>query len=181
MTAKHGALARLSPRRRRPRDERGAVAVEFALILPVLVLLLLGITTAGVAYSKAISLTNAVREGSRFAATGDSASTTWATDSIARIRAVQTDDAATETAICVQLWKQGTGEVKVSCSQGNGSISPALATTDANFPPVPTGLTPGTCVVRVLAARNYKVTLGLLPSLGGTTKRGSVARYERIC
>ncbi len=50
-------------------DERGAVAVEFALVLPVLVMLLLGITTAGLSYSHAIGLTNAVREGSRFGAT----------------------------------------------------------------------------------------------------------------
>lgn len=163
----------------RARGEGGAVAVEFALIVPVLVMLLLGMVTAGVTYSRGISMTNAVREGARFGAVGDSSSTTWASDTISRIRVTQIDDSSSDTAICVQLWKQGTGEVKVLCSQGNGSVSPALATADAAFPAVPTGLTTGTCVVRVLAARNYQVTLGIFPALKGTMKRGSVARYER--
>ncbi len=33
-------------------QQRGAVAVEFALVLPILVMLLLGTVTAGVAYSR---------------------------------------------------------------------------------------------------------------------------------
>lgn len=168
----------LTPRARR-RSESGAVAVEFALIVPILVMLLLGMVTAGVTYSRGISMTNAVREGARFAAVGDSSSASWATDTISRIRATQIDDSSSETAICVQLWKQGGGEIKVSCSQGNGSVSPALATTDASFPAVPSGLSTNTCVVRVLAARNYQITLGIFPALRGTMKRGSVARYER--
>lgn len=46
-------------------DERGAVAVEFALVLPVLLLLLLGIVEFGHAYNAQISLTHAAREGAR--------------------------------------------------------------------------------------------------------------------
>ena len=45
--------------------ERGAVAVEFALLAPVLILLLLGIMEFGRAYNVQISLTNAAREGVR--------------------------------------------------------------------------------------------------------------------
>jgi Flp pilus assembly protein TadG len=45
--------------------ERGAVAVEFALLAPVLILLLLGITEFGRAYNVQISLTNAARVGVR--------------------------------------------------------------------------------------------------------------------
>ena len=49
-----------------PRNsERGAVAVEFALLAPVLVLLLLGIMEFGRAYNAQVSLTNAAREGVR--------------------------------------------------------------------------------------------------------------------
>jgi hypothetical protein len=49
--------------------ERGAALVEFALILPVLLTLALGIFSAGLAYNRQIALTNAAREASRFGAT----------------------------------------------------------------------------------------------------------------
>ncbi|MET3920462.1 TadE family protein [Arthrobacter sp. UYEF20] len=46
-------------------SERGAVAVEFALLAPVLVMLLLGIMEFGRAYNVQITLSNAAREGVR--------------------------------------------------------------------------------------------------------------------
>ena len=52
--------------------ERGAVAVEFALLAPVLVMLLLGITEFGRAYNIQISLSSAAREGVRVMAIGNS-------------------------------------------------------------------------------------------------------------
>jgi Flp pilus assembly protein TadG len=47
------------------RSEDGAVAVEFALLLPILVVLLLGIMEFGLLYNAQITLTNAAREGAR--------------------------------------------------------------------------------------------------------------------
>jgi Flp pilus assembly protein TadG len=47
------------------RTEDGAVAVEFALLLPLLVALLLGIMEFGLLYNAQITLTNAAREGVR--------------------------------------------------------------------------------------------------------------------
>jgi Flp pilus assembly protein TadG len=47
------------------RSERGAVAVEFALVLPVLLLLVMGIMEFGRAYNAQLSLTHAAREGVR--------------------------------------------------------------------------------------------------------------------
>ncbi|WLQ06861.1 TadE/TadG family type IV pilus assembly protein [Arthrobacter oryzae] len=46
-------------------SERGAVAVEFAIVLPVLLALVLGIMEFGRAFNAQISLTNAAREGVR--------------------------------------------------------------------------------------------------------------------
>ena len=46
-------------------SERGAVAVEFAILAPVLVMILLGIMEFGRAYNAQVSLTNAAREGVR--------------------------------------------------------------------------------------------------------------------
>lgn len=55
------------------RGGRGQSLVEFALILPVLVILLLGIIDFGMGLRSYISLTNATREGARFAAVGNTA------------------------------------------------------------------------------------------------------------
>ena len=52
------------------REERGAVVVEFALVLPLLVLFVFGIVEFGRAYSTKIELAAAVREGVRTAALG---------------------------------------------------------------------------------------------------------------
>ncbi|WP_395398339.1 TadE/TadG family type IV pilus assembly protein [Arthrobacter sp. UC242_113] len=46
-------------------SDRGAVAVEFALLAPVLIMLLLGIMEFGRAYNTQITLSNAAREGAR--------------------------------------------------------------------------------------------------------------------
>jgi hypothetical protein len=54
--------------RRRARDERGAVAVEFAIIAPILILLVLGIIEFGFGYHAWDSTQNAAREGARVAA-----------------------------------------------------------------------------------------------------------------
>lgn len=54
-------------------SERGAAAVEFALILPVLLIMLLGIIEFGRAYSTQITLTQAAREGVRVMAIKDDA------------------------------------------------------------------------------------------------------------
>jgi Flp pilus assembly protein TadG len=45
--------------------DRGAVAVEFALVLPVLLLALVGIVEFGRVFNAQIVLTNAAREGAR--------------------------------------------------------------------------------------------------------------------
>lgn len=48
--------------------ERGAVAVEMAIVLPLLLLILLGIIEFGRALNVQVSLTQAAREGARYAA-----------------------------------------------------------------------------------------------------------------
>lgn len=47
------------------RGERGAAAVEFALVLPVLILLVFGLIEFSRVYNIQISLSNAAREGAR--------------------------------------------------------------------------------------------------------------------
>ncbi|TKV29510.1 pilus assembly protein [Arthrobacter sp. NamB2] len=57
------------------RREQGAVAVEMALLLPVLILLLLGIMEFGRAFDAQVTLTNAAREGVRVMAISKDAAT----------------------------------------------------------------------------------------------------------
>jgi Flp pilus assembly protein TadG len=47
------------------RDDRGQAVVEFALVLPVLLLLILGIIKGGILYNNYLQLTDAVRSGAR--------------------------------------------------------------------------------------------------------------------
>ena len=53
------------------RKERGAAAVEFALILPVFLLLIFAIIEIGIAYQRWTTVTHAAREGVRRLAVGD--------------------------------------------------------------------------------------------------------------
>jgi Flp pilus assembly protein TadG len=61
---------RRRPTPKTPRD-RGAAAVEFALLLPLLMLLVFGIVDFGRALNAQITLSQAAREGARMAALGE--------------------------------------------------------------------------------------------------------------
>ncbi|GGI71605.1 TadE/TadG family type IV pilus assembly protein [Pseudarthrobacter scleromae] len=52
----------------KPQKERGAVAVEMAIVLPLLLMLLIGIIEFGRVFNVQISLSQAAREGARHAA-----------------------------------------------------------------------------------------------------------------
>lgn len=51
------------------RTERGAALVEFALILPIFLTLVLGLITFGQSYNRKLTMTNAAAEASRYGAT----------------------------------------------------------------------------------------------------------------
>jgi Flp pilus assembly protein TadG len=59
--------------RRRWTDDRGAVAVEFALVFPLLILVLFGVIEYGAVYNAQLVITGAAREAAReMAVTGNS-------------------------------------------------------------------------------------------------------------
>jgi Flp pilus assembly protein TadG len=154
--------------------ERGAVAVEFALVLPLLAMLLMGVITGGVAFTNSIGLANAVREGARFGATGDLDSGTWAADVTLRTRQTQFDDDLTNPATTV-CWKViGPGAIPWDCDPGVAPAPPEPP--DASLPTPPAG----TCVVVVAASRPYRLNF-IFGSFDSELVRQSVARYERSC
>ena len=109
--------------RTRARRERGAVAVEFALVLPVLVALMFGVFTAGGAYSDHLSVTNAVREAARFGGAVDYSvpdATTWADSVQDRVQQVYMNGLGTltESQICVRLLDSSGAVVGVPTAQG---------------------------------------------------------------
>lgn len=164
------------------RDASGASAVEFALVFPILVMLLFGIITAGLSYTRAVGLTNAVREGARFGATSDASTamaSQWADDVIQRVRQTQFDDPSQQSQVCVQLWKVGTGPVANTgkCSSTGGATFISLPTSATDAPAVPSNAT-GTCIVRVIAARPFSISVGLA-SWDSTRVTTSIERYER--
>ena len=161
----------------RPRRETGAVAVEMALVtFFILTPLLMGVVTSGYSYSHALGLTNAVREGARFAAITPypPASGIWQDDVIARTRAYQADDAANTSRICVDLYKQGATPANV-ISSCNGDSS--LGTPPTFIPP--SGTPAGTCVVRVWGARHFTINAVLIKLSDRVMTRQSIAVYER--
>lgn len=72
------------PRRRRDRGDRGAALVEFALVLPILAMLVVGLFSSAMLYDGKMQLTHATREGARYGATVPEeqtfASGTWASN-----------------------------------------------------------------------------------------------------
>ncbi len=165
--------------RPRARNQQGAVAVEFALVLPLLVMLLLGVTTAGLALSYGLGLTNAVREGSRFAAITPypPASGNWADDVIGRTRATQFDDPNVVSKICVDLYKQGASPALL---QSKCSPSAAITQSPGAFV-APAGTPAGTCVTRVWAARQFTINALVVSFQDRVMTRSSIAIYERPC
>ncbi|MFA5775373.1 MAG: TadE family protein, partial [Ilumatobacteraceae bacterium] len=76
------------------KTDRGAAVLEFALTVPLMLIMLVGIIEFGRAYSVVISLQGAVREGARSLALGDNSSTV---DSVVRSSTAVTVDGITQT------------------------------------------------------------------------------------
>lgn len=88
-------------------SERGAVAVEFALLAPVLVMLLLGIMEFGRAYNVQVSLSSAAREG-------------------VRVMAINNNPAAARTAV-----KNAAPQLQPGLTDANITVSPSPCTVGA--------------------------------------------------
>ena len=84
-------------------DERGAAAVELALLTPLLFLILFGILEFGIAFLNVQSIRTGVREGGRAAAVGAPVATTQAKTVAASSGSIPTSDQ---------------GDVQVSSSMG---------------------------------------------------------------
>lgn len=151
--------------------ERGAIAVEFALVLPILLALLMGIITAGLSYNNLLGSADAVREGARFGATTlDSG--TWA-DSVRDRTVEQSYNTLTSGQVCVELVKAPAPGTVLRAS--TGCALPAAAR-----PATPAAALAGSCVVKVWMQSPFNIN-GVVYSFTVDATRQSVALYERTC
>ena len=96
------------------KSEKGQAVTEFAMVLPILVVLLFGIMQFGITFKDYLSLTDAVRAGARKAAVSRNASNpVGVTRTAVRNAATDLDASKLPDPVVVSTWKAGT-EVKVS-------------------------------------------------------------------
>lgn len=148
-------------RRCRP-DDRGAALVEFALILPVFMMLVLGMFSGGLAYNRKQQMTASVREGARYGGTIPAdqafASGTWASNVRDLVVARSVGD-LTSAQVCVSL-VQGSPAQTVSTPGGAANFS----TRSGAQPCIPNETYPITATdngrrVQVTAARPDRIEL----------------------
>jgi Flp pilus assembly protein TadG len=105
-------------RPRRARGDDGAALVEFVLVVPLFIILILGMVTAGIVYNHKLDMTHAAREGARYGATIpiDQCTPTSVCDGMGWAQLVQSivvdrsDGDVTQAQVCVAL-VTGTGTV----------------------------------------------------------------------
>jgi Flp pilus assembly protein TadG len=163
---------RARPRGRRP--ETGASAVEFALVVPLLVMLLLGIATAGLGFSNALGTTDAVREGARYGATtlytpAPTGYGSWSAAVQAKTVGLSAGSLTSTSQVCVKLQK-GTS---TTLQQSSCSFS-------SSEPSNPTSITSTDCIVKVWARIPVNINIGVA-NWNIYVIRSSVSHYERTC
>jgi Flp pilus assembly pilin Flp len=151
------------------RELDGASAVEFAILLPVLLVLIFGTIYGAALYNSQQTLTHAAREGARFAATlpreafpSDAA---WQGEVVNRAAGVLDTDrpiSPGEVSICVRFYEEAGG------SFDNGA-------TACPAPSTPGGMQGPR--VEVSATRGSSLELGVR-SIPLTLSASAVARYE---
>jgi Flp pilus assembly protein TadG len=97
-------------RHKKLRGERGQTMTEFAIVLPIFLLLLLGIAQLGIAFNHYIQLTDATRAGARFGAPLDCSGTCDRTDKVVtKVKASAANlDTAQVNVDVTSTWQPGT-------------------------------------------------------------------------
>jgi Flp pilus assembly protein TadG len=145
------------------RDQRGNVLVEFVIVLPLVLALVVGIMSFGTAHEQTLSLTNAAREGARFGATLPASSPNWLQQVQDVAVASATGDLATGVpgrSICVAL---NNGSTWTSTTGSNPCFADGRPATEAR--------------VQVLVTRGGKLETFFWSKTTTLTGR-AVVRYE---
>lgn len=160
--------------------DRGATLIEFALIFPLLVMLIVGMVTAGTAYNQKLQITHAAREGARFAATvapsqvfanGD----TWA-NNVRDLVVERSNGDLVSAQVCVSLVEGSPGTVYASSANYStaGASTPCISgQTYPEFGGTDTGLR-----AQVTVSRPGSIELVIFPDMTFTMSSKATAKSE---
>jgi Flp pilus assembly protein TadG len=156
------APTRPAARRLRARGDDGAAAVEFALVVPLLLVLVFGIIDFGILFGQNLSLNNAARDAGRFGVVrqidGSAGRTCYAV--LKRTRDASVAIALTPTDVGVTVTRSGT----TICSIAAGTALPATANTAALQKLPCAGSVGGTDdQLRVAATYSGRLVIPILP------------------
>jgi len=157
--------------RARMRDVRGAAAVEFALVVPLVIVVLIGTITTAMVYGDYVALNNAAREGARYGAAADITSSSWATDVRDRVKQVYFNSNGTQPTdadICVRL-----------VTAAGATLASYTGSSCGTAPAAPTTMNAGSCAVLVWMEEPDSISTGLMPAMHPTLHAQSVAYYQQ--
>jgi Flp pilus assembly protein TadG len=161
-------------RRGRQRPETGAVAVEFALVVPLLLMVIFGMVSFGLSYNDDLSISNAAREGTRFGGAVDYSANPSSWSSSVRSRVQQTyfnaGSTLADSQVCVQL-------IDSSGSVVSGTSLLGSECSSATPPAAPTSMTSGSCAVRVWVVKPSRLSWLLVPDKIVSLSANSLAFY----
>lgn len=160
-------------RRRRVRGDGGAVAVEFALVAPMVIMLLIGTVTVALAYSQHVALSNAVREGAQLGATAPNGASWLGSVQEHTHDAYADPDGLPASDVCATLKKT------------TGGASPTITTVvaapagcdESDGPDDPSDVAAG-CFLKVWALKQTHLEW-ILGNADPWMEAGSVAIYDR--
>lgn len=162
--------------------EDGAAAVEFAILLPLFLVLVFGLLTGGITFERWINVTQAARESSRFAATYPGTNSDWYTQAVQVAKdnaGITSSMAASEYYVCVSFQPGSESSTKFPARQI--STAGTLAPTGSAAPSNTAGCMPGssqtTAHVEVLVRR--ATTFDWIFGGGSMAVQGeNTSRYE---
>jgi Flp pilus assembly protein TadG len=115
------------------RDRRGTAAVEMALLMPILLVILAGITEVGYAFYQASTLERGLRAGATYAARADlplSAAAITTTENL-----VKTASMNDTLAVSASNWNEAGAEFNISVSDRDvGSVTVSVIRLEARLP-----------------------------------------------
>ena len=171
-------IARRAKAQGRACGDHGVVLVEFALTFPILIMILLGMFTGGLAANSRLSMSHATREGARYASSISSSQTfvsgTWASN-VRDMIVDRSNGDLTADQVCVSL-VSGSGAtlvVKSPSSTYSTTGSPCVASQTYPTTSGDIGLR-----VQVTASRPAQIQLGLFGTLNVTLSEQATSKSE---
>ena len=154
--------------------------VEFALILPLLMMLILGMFTGGLAYNQKQEMTHATREGARYAATVPLSTTfsnggTWQ-DNVRQLIVDRSNGDLASAQVCVSLVSGSPGDVTNPFTVIRTTAAGSAACIPGQT--YPTSATDDGRRVQVTANKPATIELGLFGKYNVTLTTNATAHSE---